>query len=167
MDAPLPILRLVIWALLLAGCGPRVTTGELRGSGNTVASRCFPGHYVRAADTCVRLEGSTWVMRYMLPGNDRWSIYRLHFEGEGQLVTENPRDTTPHNDTWTQEGEDVHIYFNDRFVDYAGALVSSKWMRGVAVNVNGTQWEFEAWLDDEELPVDVRRVLENTAQELQ
>lgn len=73
-----------------------------------------------------------------------WLTFTVGVEESGGLDWGFPNDDTANNDVWWQEGEEVHFFINNAYVDYAGQLLNGDELQGVAMNVNGTVWEFTA-----------------------
>ena len=87
------------------------------------------------------VEGSTW--RY----EDGDITYEVTFDAEGNLITSHPNDTTPANDFWSFEGEQVVFSFNNNFSVYKGKFVSDNLIAGTASNAT-TSWSWKLYRVD-------------------
>lgn len=93
-------------------------------------------------DGCVSVSGSRWQLTTHMPGGTRVFLVDLH--PGGSVTSHDPVDTTEQNDEWSQQGEVVRFWFNDRYVVHTAVLRDASRMEGQAVNVNQTSWSWSA-----------------------
>ncbi|MCB9765556.1 MAG: hypothetical protein H6739_37625 [Alphaproteobacteria bacterium] len=87
------------------------------------------------------LSGSLWMLEAELPKTGAVRYELLFLEG-GALESRSPRDRTPDDDTWRQQGATVSFRMNDGFCVYEGVFVTPDRIEGEALNVREEAW---AW----------------------
>jgi hypothetical protein len=68
--------------------------------------------------------------------------YIIRFSDYGILNVFLEKDTTPDNDTWTQNNNTVIFCYNDEYVKHEGEVINDNFIEGVAVNSEGVSWRF-------------------------
>ena len=84
------------------------------------------------------LVGSKW--HYV---DKEWQ-YDIEFAANNVLITTHPKDKTKNNDSWEQDGDNVHFYFNNKFSHFQGVLSGDKQMLGIATNKKDSTWSWKA-----------------------
>lgn len=113
--------------LMLTGCVAPPKEPVVNNTETPVQKNVVPG-----------LAGSTW--HYM----DNDSEYDIQFLTNGRLkLIGHPNDTDFSNESWTQTGETVHIYFNDKFATYKGKFSGRNIISGTATNTRGVKWNWK------------------------
>jgi len=74
--------------------------------------------------------------------NSREYPYIIRFSNNGVLNVLLYKDTTPDDDTWTQNGNTVIFYYNDRFVEHTGKIINNNFIEGIAINIDELSWKF-------------------------
>lgn len=85
------------------------------------------------------VDGTRWVLHYTSP--DGPESYPLTFQTGGRALLENPHDSTPDNDAWTQSGAAVTLTMNNAYVTYRGVFTDADVIRGTAANADRS-WGF-------------------------
>lgn len=85
------------------------------------------------------VEGTVWRLEAELP--DLGSVgYEVRFSPYGKLESMSPRDLTPDDDSWSQDGKNVVMRMNDGFVEYHGVFLDETRIEGQASNELGAAW---------------------------
>jgi len=74
--------------------------------------------------------------------NSREYPYIIRFSNDGKLNVLLYKDTTPDDDTWTQNGNTVIFYYNDRYVEHTGKIINNNFIEGIAINIDELSWKF-------------------------
>ncbi len=131
-----------------AGCGgarPAGTAsvareGDAPASEASPAARCAPDQ-AEVEGGCFSAAGTVWWFATDLPvGGHR--EFEIELLPGGRARVGDPVDTTPNNDAWTQEGAELVITMNDRYVTYRATVTSTAQLRGRGLNVRGLKWDF-------------------------
>jgi hypothetical protein len=89
------------------------------------------------------LTGSRWEIVSQAPNEPQLDYFLIFHEG-GVLENTHPNDKTYDNDTWSIEGEEIVIRFNDGYAVYRGTFMDRNTMSGTATNQLGHSWEWTA-----------------------
>ncbi|MCP4804294.1 MAG: hypothetical protein GY913_23215 [Proteobacteria bacterium] len=99
-----------------------------------------PGRTPTVLPPPLDVEGTTWTLHYTSP--DGPESYDIALSPGGISALDNPHDTTPDNDTWSQTGPVVELTMNDGFVTYRGVFTDIDLLRGTAHNTRDESWGF-------------------------
>lgn len=93
---------------------------------------------VNSENVTFNIENTKW--HYM---DADWQ-YDLTFLPNNLLDSRHPNDETKDNDSWSQTGNDVYLYFNDKFSTYKGSFINENTLSGTATSTNGSTWKWKA-----------------------
>lgn len=87
---------------------------------------------------CFSAAGSRWTV------STAGRTFVVELAANGTLTSDDPRDTTPGNDTWEQEGGTLRLFFDERATTYEGTLHASELSRFGGTVTGGGAFTAEA-----------------------
>lgn len=85
------------------------------------------------------VQGTVWRLEAELP--DLGVVnYEVRFSPYGKLESMSPRDLTPDDDSWSQDGSEIVLRMNDGFAEYHGVFLDEERVEGEASNSLGAAW---------------------------
>jgi len=123
------MLVIVMAVLLLAGCGSG-------GKAPVFMNQPTP------TEAILDLSGTTWEGETTNGYNFTNSTFLADGTFKYSYTSDVNNVTDMTNATWTQEGKQVKIEFNNHFADYTGTLEGDL-LSGTASNVKGNSWTWE------------------------
>jgi hypothetical protein len=89
------------------------------------------------------LIGSIWEM-IDGPSSSSPEEYTIQFEVNGKLTVNYYNDHTPLNDSWSMNGNQIKLFYNDKYVTCTGEIIDYNTMKGSAININNYSWDWVA-----------------------
>jgi hypothetical protein len=90
------------------------------------------------------IEGTRWKLTSTGEQYKGTKVHDIAFRAAGRLISFNPADKTPNNDTWRTNGEELVVSFNDGFAIYRGQLGADGRLSGTGTNEKGETWQWSA-----------------------
>jgi len=63
--------------------------------------------------------------------------YKLEFRDQGQLISHNPNDKSPINDSWKIKKDKIIFYYNDHYVRHKGSFTHADTIKGFGYTASG------------------------------